>query len=122
MEALSSAEEQLMKHLWVLKRCFMRNLLEVLPEPKPAKTTVATLLRRMIDKGVVGYRTYGNSREYYPLVSKQVYFGRQLRGMVRDFFSASPTELASLLTGEAKLSQDQLRELQRLIDKKLEEQ
>ena len=122
MEALSSAEEQLMKHLWVLKRCFMRDLLEVLPDPKPAKTTVATLLRRMIDKGVVGYRTYGNSREYYPLVSKQVYFGRQLRGMVRDFFSASPTELASLLTGEAKLSQDQLRELQRLIDEKLEEQ
>ncbi len=122
MEALSSAEEQLMKHLWVLKRCFMRDLLEVLPEPKPAKTTVATLLRRMIDKKLVGYRTYGNSREYYPLVSKQVYFGRQLRGMVRDFFSASPTELASLLTGEAKLSREQLRELQRLIDEKLEEQ
>ena len=111
-----------MKYLWVLKRCFMRDLLEALPDPKPAKTTVATLLRRMIDKGVVGYRTYGNSREYYPLVSKQVYFGRQLRGMVRDFFSASPTELASLLTGEAKLTQDQLRELQRLIDEKLEEQ
>ena len=121
MEALSSAEEQLMKHLWVLKRCFMRDLLEVLPEPKPAKTTVATLLRRMIDKKLVGYRTYGNSREYYPLVSKQVYFGRQLRGMVSDFFSG-PRELASLLTGEAKLTADQLRELQRMIDQRLKEE
>ena len=67
---LSNSEEQLMEHLWKLKKAFMKDLLESFPEPKPATTTVATLLKRMIDKQFVAYKEFGNSREYYPLVRK----------------------------------------------------
>ena len=67
---LTSAEERVMKHLWTLEYCFMKDLLDAFPDPKPAKTTVATLLRRMVDKELVGYRTYGNSREYFPRITK----------------------------------------------------
>ncbi|MEM1357744.1 MAG: BlaI/MecI/CopY family transcriptional regulator [Bacteroidota bacterium] len=116
---LSKSEEQLMKYLWRLGPCFMKDLLAALPEPKPAKTTVATLLKRMIDKKKVGYRTYGNSREYYPLVSKQAYFGQHLRGLIDDFFGDNPTEFASFFSEETNLSQEQLAELQRIIDEKL---
>jgi BlaI family penicillinase repressor len=60
---LSKTEEQLMQHLWKLEKAFMKDLLEIYPEPKPATTTVATLLKRMIGKGFVNYKTYGKSRE-----------------------------------------------------------
>jgi predicted transcriptional regulator len=69
---LTNSEEQLMQHLWQLKKAFMKDLLEAYPDPKPATTTVATLLKRMIDKKFVAYNEFGNSREYYPLVKKTV--------------------------------------------------
>ncbi len=55
MTQLSNAEEQLMEHLWKLEKAFMKDLLEAYPHPKPATTTVATLLKRMIDKKFVAY-------------------------------------------------------------------
>ena len=67
---LTSAEEQIMKLLWKLEKAFIRDLLNEFPDPKPASTTVLTLLKRMIDKGFVSYKLYGNSREYYPLIQK----------------------------------------------------
>lgn len=97
----------------------MKDLLDALPEPKPAKTTVATLIRRMTDKGMVGFDVRGNSREYRSLVSKQAYFGKQVKGMISDFFADSPTEFASLFTDGADLTRAQLEELQQMIDDQL---
>lgn len=108
-----------MKYLWELEPCFMKDLLEALPEPKPAKTTVATLLKRMTAKGIVGFKTMGNSRQYYAKVSKEAYFGPQVRGLISDFFADSPTAFASLFTADADLSREQLEELQRMIDDQL---
>ena len=68
---LSKTEEQLMQHLWKLEKAFMKDLLDAYDNPKPATTTVATLLKRMIDKGFVAYKIFGKSREYYPLVKKK---------------------------------------------------
>ena len=104
-----------MNHLWKLRRAYLKDLLDDLPEPRPAKTTVATLLRRMVDKELVGYDTHGNSRQYFPRVSKEAYFGRRIRGMVNQFFGGSSLAFASLFTGQADLSRDELEELQRLI-------
>ena len=116
---LTKAEEQLMKHLWEQEPCFMKDLLATLPEPKPAKSTVATLLKRMIDKDLVGFRTFGNSREYFAKVSKRAYFGHQLKDMIGDFFGGTPTDLASLFVEDTELNEEQLSELRRIIDQKL---
>lgn len=75
---LSNSEEQVMEHLWKLKKAFMKDILEAYPEPKPATTTLATLLKRMIDKKFVAYVEFGNSREYYPLVKNQITFQNML--------------------------------------------
>lgn len=114
--SLSKSEEQLMKHLWELEPCFMKDILAALPEPKPAKTTIATLLKRMIDKDIVGYQTLGNSRQYFAKTTKEAYFGPQVRGLITDFFSDSPSAFASLFTADADLSRGQLEELQQMIN------
>ncbi|MFH0841385.1 MAG: BlaI/MecI/CopY family transcriptional regulator [Bacteroidota bacterium] len=117
---LTNAEEQIMKLLWKLDKAFMRDLLNEFPDPKPAPTTVVTLLKRMIDKGFVSYRLYGNSREYYPLIKKADYFSDHVNGLIKDFFNNSPVQFASFFANETDLSKEQLQEMRDIVNKKIE--
>ncbi|MGY3794042.1 BlaI/MecI/CopY family transcriptional regulator [uncultured Aquimarina sp.] len=116
---LSKAEEQLMKYLWKLEKAFMKDLLDAFPEPKPATTTVATLLKRMKDKGFVDYKLYGKSREYYPLVKKTDYFSKHVNGLIKNFFNDSASQFASFFTSETNLSTSELEELKKIVDQEL---
>lgn len=118
--SLSKSEEQLMSYLWELKKAFTKDLLDQFPEPKPATTTVLTLLKRMKDKGYVDYRLFGNSREYYPTVKKEAYFSKHVKGLIQDFFNGSTSQFASFFTNETDLTQDQLEDLRKMIDDKIE--
>ena len=116
---LSKTEEQLMQYLWKLNTAFMKDLLESYPEPKPANTTVATLLKRMIDKGFIAYKVYGKSREYYPLVKKKDYFSKHVNTMIKTFFDDSASQFASFFTKETNLTKEELEELKTLIDNEI---
>jgi predicted transcriptional regulator len=113
---LSKTEEELMNILWKLEKAFMKDLLAAYPEPKPANTTVATMLKRMTDKGFVGYKLYGKSREYHPLVEKTAYFSKHVNGLIKNFFNDSSAQFASFFTKETNLTQKQLKELRDIID------
>lgn len=117
---LTKTEEQLMQFLWDLEKAFMKDLLDLFPEPKPASTTVATLLKRMTDKGFVGYKEYGKSREYFPLVKKSDYSSKQVNGMIKSFFNNSAAQFASFFTQETNLSSTELEELRKIIDKEIQ--
>jgi predicted transcriptional regulator len=117
--ALSKSEEQLMEIIWQQETVFLKDILDRYPEPKPAGTTIATLLKRMQDKGFVGYRLYGNSRQYYPLVKKETYFSKQVKGMIRHFFNNSPLEFASFFTSNANLSAADLEALKQIVNQEI---
>lgn len=119
---LTNAEEQVMKFLWKLERAYMKNILDEYTEPKPATTTIATLLKRMIDKGFVGYNQRGSNREYFPLVKKTDYFAKNFNLLIKDFFNNSASQFASFFTNETNLSLSELEELKRLVEKKIENQ
>jgi BlaI family penicillinase repressor len=116
---LTNAEEQVMKLLWKLDKAFIRDLLNEFADPKPATTTVLTLLKRMIDKGFVSYKQYGNSREYYPLIKKSDYFSDHINGLIKDFFNSSTAQFASFFTNETDMSPKELKELRDIVDKKI---
>ena len=116
---LSKTEEQLMQHLWRLEKAFMKDILEAYDEPKPATTTVATLLKRMTGKGFVAYNLYGKSREYFPLVKKKDYFSKHVNGLIKNFFNDSATQFASFFTKETNLSKDELESLKEIIDNEI---
>lgn len=118
---LTDAEKVLMEILWENKNIFMKDILEAYPDPKPAATTVATLLKRMQNKDLVGYTLYGNSREYYPKVEKGEYFKEEMTSMIDRFFNSSVTQFASFFTSNSKLTQKQLKELRDIIDKQIKE-
>lgn len=113
---LSKTEEQLMHYLWKLEKAFMKDLLDSFPEPKPATTTVATLLKRMIGKGFVDYKTFGNSREYFPLVKKEDYFSTQVNSLIKTFFNDSASQFASFFTRKTDLTKEELESLKAIID------
>lgn len=118
---LTPTEEELMNHLWRLKRAFMKDLLECYPNPKPATTTISTLLTRMQEKKFVGYETSGKAREYFPLVSKENYFTKHLQGLIKNFFNDSPAQFASFFTKKAALTQEELEALKEIIDDQLKQ-
>lgn len=119
---LSNSEEQLMEHLWKMEKAFMKEILEAYPKPKPAPTTIATLLKRMIDKKFVGYVEFGNSRQYSPLVTKNDYFSKHVKGLIQNFFNNSAPQFASFFTTETNLSESELKDLKKIIDKQIQKQ
>ncbi|HCN49998.1 MAG TPA: penicillinase repressor [Chryseobacterium sp.] len=118
---LTDSEKVLMDILWEKKRIFMKDILDAYPEPKPAATTIATLLKRMQNKELVGYKLYGNSREYYPKIEKGEYFKEEMTSMIDRFFNSSVSQFASFFTSNAKLSQKQLKELRDIIDEQIKD-
>ncbi|MCX7550936.1 BlaI/MecI/CopY family transcriptional regulator [Xanthomarina sp. F2636L] len=119
MQSLSKTEEDLMNHLWKLEKAFMKDLLDIYPEPKPATTTVATLLKRMTEKGFIDYKLYGKSREYFPLVKKKDYFSKHVNGLIKNFFNDSASQFASFFTKETNLTKEELEDLKKLIDSEI---
>ena len=117
---LSPTEEQLMEHLWKLEKAYMKDLLDAYSNPKPATTTIATLLKRMTDKKFIAYNLHGNSREYYPLVKKTDYFSKHVNGLISNFFNNSASQFASFFTTETNLSQTELEDLKKIIDVELQ--
>lgn len=116
---LSKSEEELMNHLWSLDKAIMKDLIDAYPDPKPATTTVATLLKRMQAKEFVGYKQIGRAREYFPLVKKSVYFSSHVNGLIKNFFNNSASQFASFFTKETDLSKSELENLKALIESEI---
>ena len=116
---LSKAEKQLMEIIWKQEKVFMKDLIENYPEPKPATTTIATLLKRMQDKGFVAYTMFGNSRQYYPLVKKADYFSKHVKGMIKNYFNNSPMQFASFFTTATNLTSSELEDLKKIVDQEI---
>lgn len=117
---LPPTEETLMQHLWNRERAYLKDLLDAYDDPKPAATTLATLLKRMTDRGFVGYEERGNSREYFPLVTRQAYFAHHVNGLIKNFFNNSAAQFASFFTTETDLSTEELEALKKIIDEEIQ--
>jgi predicted transcriptional regulator len=116
---LSKKEEELMELIWKYEKVFMKDIIEKYKGAKPATTTVATLLKRMQDKGFIGFNLYGNSREYYPLVKKEDYFSKQVKGIIKNYFENSSLQFASFFTKTGNLTAAELQELKKIVDEEI---
>jgi BlaI family transcriptional regulator, penicillinase repressor len=122
MKHLTKAEEQIMQILWKLEKAFVKDIMVHLPDPKPAYNTVSTIVRIMEKKGFVGYKAYGKTHEYFPLISKPEYTKKFLRGFVKDYFSNSYKQMVSFFAKDEKLSITEMEEMRRLIEEEINKQ
>ena len=116
---LTKAEEQVMQYLWELKKSFLKDILEQFSEPRPAYTTVSTVIRVLVRKGFIGYNTYGKVNEYYPLISKTKYFQSTIKPIIADYMVGAPQNFVSFFNN-AKLSLSELEEIRKMIDQQIE--
>ncbi len=122
MKQLTRAEEQIMQILWKLEKAFVKDIIVHLPDPKPAYNTVSTIIRILEKKGFVGYKAYGKTHEYYPLVNKPEYTQKYLRNFVQNYFSNSYKQMVSFFAREEKLSISEMEEMRQLIEQEIEKQ
>jgi BlaI family transcriptional regulator, penicillinase repressor len=122
MKELTRAEEQVMQVLWDIKKGFVKDILEKLPDPKPAYNTVSTIVRILEKKGFVSYQAYGKSHEYYPLVEKENYTRSYLRNFVGNYFGGSFQQLVSFFAKEENMDLKELDELMQHVKKDLNQQ
>ena len=120
MNKLTRKEEELMKILWKIKEGFVKDIVELYPDPKPHYNTVSSLVRLLEDKGYIDHKAYGNTHQYFPSISKQEYRKSFITDVVKDYFDNSYKQTVSLFIEEQNLSNDDLDELMQLIQSKKE--
>jgi predicted transcriptional regulator len=119
MNELTKAEAQVMHHIWNLEKSFLKDIVDAFPEPKPAYTTISTVIRVLVRKGYVGYNTYGKIHEYYPRVSRKAYFRTYVKSLINTHFDGSVVSFASFFTGDDAVDLGELEEIKQLIDQKI---
>ncbi len=110
---LTRSEEQVMQILWELGEGLVKDILDKFDEPKPARNTVSTVVRILEKKGFVSHKDYGKVFVYYPLVQKKEYSGKQLFGLMNNYFNNSFPAMASFFAKENDLS---IKDLELLLE------
>ena len=122
MKELTKAEEHVMQYLWSLKKGYLKDIVEQYPEPKPAYTTISTVVNVLVKKGFIDFDTHGKAREYRPMISKDKYTKQSFNGLLNNFFDNSTKQFASFFTQKSKLTVDELKEIRALIDDQITKQ
>ncbi|MDP3644578.1 MAG: BlaI/MecI/CopY family transcriptional regulator [Bacteroidota bacterium] len=111
MKELTKAEEQIMQELWTLEKAFVKEIVDRLPDPKPAYNTVSTIIRILEKKGFVDHYAYGKTHQYYPLTSKTEYTKSYFKNFLSGYFSNSFQEMVSFFAKEDKMTLSELEEI-----------
>jgi BlaI family penicillinase repressor len=111
LKELTRAEDQVMQILWSIGRGVVRDIIDKMPEPKPAYNTVSTIVRILETKGFVDHKAYGKTHEYFPLVTKEKYTRFYLNNMIRGYFNGSFQNLVSFFARDNKLDAADIEKL-----------
>jgi predicted transcriptional regulator len=118
---LSSKEQELMQYIWSQDEIYLKEILDLYSDPKPAMTTLATLLKRLYNKGAIGYNQKGKSRLYFAKIRREKYSSFFLKDMINSLFQGSSSRFASFFAKNSELSKEELIKLRSIIDEKLKD-
>ena len=117
MKTLSAREEEIMGYFWEKGPLFVKEIVELYDEPRPHFNTLSTFVRGLEEKGFVSHRAFGNSYQYYALLSRDDFKKKTLKGVIGKYFNNSYLGLVSSLVKEEDISLDELKELIREVEK-----
>ncbi len=115
MNRLTKTEEEIMQIIWQLDKCFVKDIIEQLPQPKPPYNTISSVVRILEKKGFVAHTAYGKTHQYYPIIKKENYSNFALNHLVNGYFAGSFKNLVSNFSRKNKLSTDEIEALQNLL-------
>lgn len=117
MKQLTKAEEEIMQILWQLKKANVKQVIEELPEPKPAYNTVSTIIRILENKGFVDYEKQGKGHLYFPLIMKQDYSNQSINTLLNNYFQGSFKGMVSFFMKKNDISLNELESVLKEINK-----
>lgn len=117
MEKLTHQEEAVMLHIWQLKECVVKDILNEMDDPKPPYTTVASIVRNLEQKDYLNSKKYGNVWVYTPKVAEDDYKKAFMSNVVKSYFENSYKELVSFFVKEEKISPEELQEIVKMIER-----
>jgi BlaI family transcriptional regulator, penicillinase repressor len=118
MQKLTNKEEEVMHILWKLEKAFVKDVLNAVADERPHYNTYSTIIRNLEDKGYVSHNAYGNTHQYYPIVSKEDYRKGFMSNAIENYFNNSYKSMISFFAKEEKISADELREILDMIENK----
>jgi predicted transcriptional regulator len=116
MVTLTKAEEKIMKILWGIGEGFIKDIIEQYPDPKPPYNSVSTIVRVLVQKEIVGFKAFGNTYQYYPLISREEYSKGQLSRLIAEYYNNSLTEVVNFFSESKKLNEKQLDEVMKMLE------
>jgi len=116
MEKLTNKEEEIMQVIWQLKKAFVNDILEEMPEPKPHYNTLSTIVRLLEEKGFVAHKSYGKSHQYYPVIDLEAYRSVFVTDSIKKYFGNSVSNLVNYFVKEEKLTETEIKELMKIIE------
>ena len=108
---LTKAEEQFMQVLWQLEEASVKEIIEQLPEPKPAYNTVSTIIRILETKNIVTHKAKGRGFIYYPLIEKSDYSNKSLQKLVDGYFGGSFKSMVSFFVKKNDVDMNDLESI-----------
>ncbi|MBX2873007.1 MAG: BlaI/MecI/CopY family transcriptional regulator [Saprospiraceae bacterium] len=118
MQKLAKREEQIMQILWEHGPAFGKEIIEHFPAPKPHYNTVSTIIRILEKKQFVDHKSFGNSHQFYALISKDTYQKEALGDVLDKYFDNSYRKMVTYFAKEEKISTDDLEEIINMIKNK----
>ncbi len=122
MKELTRAEEQIMHVLWEIEKGLVKDILDRLPEPKPAYNTVSTIVRILEKKGFVDHEAFGKTHQYFPRITLNEYRRGFLKSFVNRFFGNSYQEMVSFFASDRKITIQELEEIKFSLAEEIERQ
>ena len=116
IRSLTRAEAEIMKILWQLEKAFIKDILALMPEPKPAYNTVSTFIRILEKKNVIGHVTYGNTHQYFPLITEQEYKRHEIQQLMANYFDNSVENLVSFFVSDNNLKTKDFDEIMKFVN------
>jgi BlaI family transcriptional regulator, penicillinase repressor len=110
---LTRAEDQVMQILWKIEKGFVKDIIECMPEPKPAYNTVSTIVRILETKGFVGHQAFGKTHQYFPVVTREKYTRFYLNNLLKGYFNGSFQNLVSFFAKDNKMD---IREMEKILE------
>lgn len=104
-----------MKILWKLEKAFVKDIVDLYDDPKPHYNTISSLVRLLQDKGVIGFTQYGNTYEYFPLITKEEYRRSFMNQILSDYFDNSYQNAVAFFVKEKGLSPSEIKDLMNMI-------
>ncbi|AXG71297.1 penicillinase repressor [Kordia sp. SMS9] len=119
MNELTKAEEQVMHYVWKLDKAFLKDIVEQFPEPKPAYTTISTVVRVLVRKQFLHFETFGKIRQYSPAISKERYFSQHFKQVIGNFFNGSTSSFASFFAESNTLNLTEMEQMKAILEEKI---